>query len=268
MATRQPLGDLVRTGNPSLDVNGKSVEVTNHWQQSFLNRFYPPEHGWVDGTTEFHAMCRRVMPHDAVTLEVGAGGTNNTSRFLRGTSRVLVGLDIDPAVQGNRHLNHAVVYGGTQFPFKDSGFDVVISDYVNEHLRDPERICSEINRVLRPRGIYLFRTPNIYHYVAALSSFLPKRLANWARNKRDGAHDPYPTYYRLNSASKCRRILGVTGFDIVELNLIEKEPSYGMRSPLLFYPLMCYERVVNSSELFHNFRANIPCAARKRSSRS
>ena len=45
--------------------------------------------------------------------------------------------------------------------------------------------------------------------------------------------------------------------------MIEKEPSYGMASRLLFYPFLAYERTVNSTEAFAPLRANIPAVLRK-----
>jgi hypothetical protein len=45
--------------------------------------------------------------------------------------------------------------------------------------------------------------------------------------------------------------------------MIEAEPSYGAAHPLLFYPMMAYERVVNSSDLFSVFRVNILGTLRK-----
>lgn len=51
--------------------------------------------------------------------------------------------------------------------------------------------------------------------------------------------------------------------DVAVLRTIEKAPSYGMASRLLFYPMMAYERLVNSSELFAGWRANILAVLRK-----
>jgi hypothetical protein len=47
------------------------------------------------------------------------------------------------------------------------------------------------------------------------------------------------------------------------LRLIEKEPSYGMASPLFFYPMMAYERTVNATERLAGLRANFLVVLRK-----
>ena len=204
------------------------------WQEVYVERYYRLRAGWVDGTTEFHSLCRRFICRNSRVLEVGAGTSNRPSAFLSEIAHFVIGLDIDQAVGGNRFLSAACVYDGKQFPFDGASFDVAVSDYVMEHVKDALLLCKEINRVLIPGGIFVFRTPNIFHYVSVFSRFLPELLSNWSRNLPDDAQKPYQTFYRINSPSKCRRLLATAGFEIKRMSLIEKEPSYGMKSRMLF----------------------------------
>jgi hypothetical protein len=115
--------------------------------------------------------------------------------------------------------------------------------------------------VLHPGGLLVFRTPNLWHYVSMTSYLSPhwfhKLVANRVRNLHADSHDPWPTYYRMNSRHKIRKLMCGVGFREVELVAIEPNPSYGMASRFLFFPFMGYERLVNSSKLFSMFRANI-----------
>jgi hypothetical protein len=77
------------------------------------------------------------------------------------------------------------------------------------------------------------------------------------RNLSAAAHDPYPTYYRLNSRRAIHRAAAQAGLRVRELRMVEKEPSYGMASRLLFVTFVLYERVVNSSAVFAFLRANV-----------
>jgi ubiquinone/menaquinone biosynthesis C-methylase UbiE len=45
-------------------------------------------------------------------------------------------------------------------PIKDSFFDIVLSFDVLEHIPDVDAHLSEVRRVLKPGGFYLFQTPN------------------------------------------------------------------------------------------------------------
>ncbi|HEY7191756.1 MAG TPA: methyltransferase domain-containing protein [Vicinamibacterales bacterium] len=227
------------------------------WQQTYLDRFYG---GYVDGTTEFHAMCTAHIPSGATILEVGAGPSNDTSRFLSSLGR-LSGLDVDPAVRSNAYLADAFVLESDIYPFGDSCFDACVSNYVLEHIANPTSHLSEIHRILRPGGVYLFRTPNRHHYVALVSRWTPHwihtAMANRLRRLPDEAPEPYPTYYRLNSRRAIRKAAARSGLGVRELRMVEKEPSYGMASRPMFVSFMLYERVVNSSALFAVLRANV-----------
>jgi SAM-dependent methyltransferase len=230
------------------------------WQQAYLERFYCASRGWVDGTTEFHAMCAAHIRRGSAILEVGAGPSNETSRYLSSLGPVW-GVDVDPAVEANDALTEACVLATAAYPFADARFDACVSDYVLEHVENPMAHFAEVARVLRPGGVYVFRTPGRYHYVTVVSRLTPhafhRAVANRLRNRDADAHAPYPTHYRANSRRAIRRAAARTGLGVRELRMVEKEPAYGMAARPLFLGFMCYERAVNASPLFAALRANI-----------
>lgn len=242
-------------------------EVTAMWQDRYMTRFYDRASGWVDGTKEFHDLCIHHIPRGWKILEIGAGPSNQTSRFLK-TLGELHGIDPDPDVLNNDALTSARVLENDRYAYGDGEFDVCVSDYVMEHVADPDAHLREVNRVLKPGGVYLFRTPNRFHYVAVVSSltkhWFHKLVANRARDLPAGAHDPYPTVYAMNTRSAVRRIADAHGFEVAQLRMVEKEPSYGKFSRLAFLSFMAYERAVNASEAAADLRANIFCVLRKR----
>lgn len=236
------------------------------WQQRWLARFYDPESGWWNGTERFHAMIAERVPQPARILEIGAGPSNPTSRFLAGLGE-LHGLDPDPEVAGNDALAGYAVLEGSSFPYDEGAFDVCVSNYVIEHVAEARRHLEEVHRVLVPGGAYLFRTPNLFHYVGLAAHFTPHwlhlRLANRLRNAPEDSHDPYPTTYRLNTRRAIRRQAHAAGFSVERLVMIESEPMYGLSNRALFLLFMVYERSVNSSERFAGLRVNILGSLRK-----
>jgi SAM-dependent methyltransferase len=236
------------------------------WQSKWVDRFYRSRPGWVDGTTEFHELCRRLAPSNARILEVGAGPTNRTSAFLAGLGE-LDGLDVSDEVRCNEHLRRSFILQGDAFPAADSTYDLVVSDYVVEHVARPAPHLSEIARVLRPGACYAFRTPNRFHYVALAAQLTPfsfhARVSNRLRGLPAEAHDPYPTVYALNTPSAIRLHARTAGLAVERLDLVEKEPSYGMFARPAFLVFMAYERVVNAVAALAFLRANLFVVLRK-----
>ena len=238
------------------------------WQESWTNRFYRSRPGWTDGTTEFHALCRAHVPTKARILEVGAGPTNSTSAFLASLGEVH-GVDVDAEVLTNVHLASSSVLDRGHFPFSDASFDAVVSNYVVEHVDDARLHLGEISRVLVGGGRYVFRTPNLLHYVALVSRLTAHGthllLANRLRNLPTDNHDPWPTVYAMNTPAAVRRYAGLAGLDVESLEMVEKEPSYGLFARPLFLAFMAYERLVNASAVFGSLRSNMFVVLRKKS---
>jgi SAM-dependent methyltransferase len=236
------------------------TESGSSWQQRYRRLFYEGRPGWIDGTEEFHRLCTAAVGNAKRILEIGAGPSNPTSRFLA-TLAELHGLDPDVAVRENDALTTATVLEGSEFPFPRASFDSCVSNYVLEHVTNPVGHLREVARVLRPGGTYIFRTPNCYHYVALVARATPHwfhmLVANRLRNSPMEAHDPYPTVYKCNSRAAIKRCSAEAGFAVSELRMIEKEPSYGMASRALFFPLLAYERLVNATSVAASIRANI-----------
>lgn len=235
------------------------MQQSERWQDRWTDRLYRKP-GWVDGTSEFWKLCAEAIPRGKRLLEVGAGPTNRTSEFLSSLGEHH-GVDVDPAVRSNAHLVTAATIVDGRLPYPDASFDACVSDFVLEHVGDPGVHFAEIDRVLTPGGVYVFRTPNRWHYVPLAARLTPhwfhEVISNRVRALPANSHEPYPTYYRANSRHALRAHAARAGLAVRTLRMIEKEPSYGMSSRVLFVVFMLYERVVNSTELLAGLRVNI-----------
>src|SRR5271156_3182116 len=234
--------------------------------QTLFERYYYSRAAYVGGTTPFHQICQAHVANGGRILEIGAGPANPTTAFLSSLG-IVTGADISLEVLDNPNVTEAHVYDGVKLPFPDDSFELCVSNYVLEHVTDPLSHFQEVSRVLKPGASYCFRTPNRWHYVTVAASLMPHsihlRLANRLRALDDDAHDPWPTVYRANTRRRLVRLARKSGLWPEELRMIEAEPSYGAAHPLLFYPMMAYERLVNSTELLSSFRVNILGAFRK-----
>lgn len=118
----------------------------------FINPFYFARKGLIDAIRPFAAEIR------GKTLDVGCGQKPYADLFA---SSEYIGLDRD--TPETRRRNKAdVYYDGDTFPFPGGGFDSVVCNQVLEHVFDPERFLSEINRILREGGVLLLSVPFVW----------------------------------------------------------------------------------------------------------
>jgi SAM-dependent methyltransferase len=224
-----------------------------------LARYYGSRPGWIDGTTQFRGMIERHLTPASHVLDIGAGSGRQSHFHYSGKVARFVGIDVSDEVLQNPYLDEAFRSDAAKMPFADNTFDIAFSDYVFEHLPDPERAVQEIFRVLKPGGRFFVRTPNKWHYVPRVARILPDEthpglLDGLAiRNQKD----VFPKHYLANTAAKIRKIFLAAGFQVSELSLIEKEPLYLVNWPPLFSLAVAYERLINSTEKFRFLRANI-----------
>lgn len=228
--------------------------------ENLYKKYY--DHSRYDGTLIFYDWIRQNMQPDFRILNLGAGpATGSAKRILKGSVREVVGADIDPIVLENDELDAAVVIEDGRLPLDAAGFDLVYTDFVLEHVEKPAQFLQEARRVLKPGGRLFFRTPNLYHYVSVMSALTPhgvhKLVANRARGLVEGAHEPWQTFYRMNSRRILKALTREAGFCEVEFRMIEAEPSYLMFHPAPFMVGVAYERLVNATEHLSFLRSTI-----------
>ncbi|HGJ64225.1 TPA: class I SAM-dependent methyltransferase [bacterium] len=90
---------------------------------------------------------------ESLILDLGSGNRRRSKRVIN--------LDI------GLMPNVDVLGDGSQLPFKDNIFDLVILEAVLEHVRNPNMVISEVHRVLRKGGYVCASVPFVYSYHAS-----------------------------------------------------------------------------------------------------
>jgi len=215
-----------------------------------------------NGTLLFYNGVRERLTPQTRVLNLGAGpATESPIRTLKGEVAEVVGADVDACVLDNPELDRAVMIEDGRIPLEDNAFDVIVSDYVFEHVADPAQFLGEAARVLKPGGSLFFRTPNFLHYVAIISALTPHRvhglLANAVRDNPTGSQEPWRTHYRMNTVGRLRRLGRQAGLGELEVKYVEMEPSYLRFNTPAFLIGTAYERLVNLTPLLAPVRANL-----------
>lgn len=137
--------------------------VNPHYMEK-LYSFYSPFYDYVFGKLlgpgrrqAFKYLDRR--PHQQV-LEIGVGPGSTLEFYPPKTN--LVGIDISAPMIEQARKKASQINSGSQFEFQvmdacklafpDNHFDAVMAAYVITTVQDPQQVCREILRVVKPGG--------------------------------------------------------------------------------------------------------------------
>ena len=158
----------------------------------------------------------------------------------------VIGVDLDPRVETLFHSEFHLASLET-LPFPANTFDVIISEYVFEHLTNPEGVLAELKRVLKASGTILVLTPNYYSYKTFFARVTPQRFhVMMGRHRYGRGHeaDMYPTLFRCNTEGQFREFAERVGLRIAEVRFVTNGPTWFAKMPGLF-------------ELFHGFHLGV-----------
>jgi SAM-dependent methyltransferase len=154
-------------------------------------------------------IAKRLKARRILNFGAGHGLTRpGDMRDLRDIAEVWA-CDIDPGVLANPSADHKlVIRPGEPIDLPSESFDLIVSDWVFEHIADPEAVSRDLLRLLRPGGVICSRTPRGWGYVAIAARVVPNRLhqtvLRWIQPDR-ADRDIYPTHYKLNTQSQVSR---------------------------------------------------------------
>jgi len=190
----------------------------------------------LDGTVEFYGRINSILkPTDAV-LDIGAGrgawhfddkcGKRRVLRNIKPQVQRFIGADVDPIVLDNPTTTENCLIENGQIPLLDQSIDVILADYVLEHISNVQKFSQEIERLLKPGGFFCARTPHRFQYVAIAArvvknKYHSKVLSAAQPNRK--CEDIFPTVYRLNTIDDISR-----AFPLFEnySYLYTSDPSY------------------------------------------
>jgi SAM-dependent methyltransferase len=176
---------------------------------------------FVFGGDERAALFGRLVGGPGLrVLDLGCRYGALTRAYSGGNEVVGVDVDRDALAQAAASLGIATVWADVeeQLPFDGESFDVVVAGELIEHLREPERLVTEVRRVLRPDGVFVGSVPNFF------------RLRNRLAMLRGGPLDHDPTHLRIFAQRDVEHLLA--GWADLELRYVASR--FLRLSPRLF----------------------------------
>jgi len=212
----------------------------------------------------------RWVPENVRWLDVGCGRRLLPSWREEGERRLLarassfVGIDLDLGSLKDNTTAHHRVYGPIDaLPFRSGTFEVVTANMVVEHLGNPAGAFTEVARVLRPGGLFLFHTPNAKSLPTALARMIPEAVKAPLARMLDGrqAEDVFPTFYRCNTADDVTRCAQAAGLVPVEVSFESSTALFSVVPPLALLELL-WLRTIQRDSLRH-LRSSLIVVLRK-----
>ncbi|NHZ71665.1 MAG: methyltransferase domain-containing protein [Aquificales bacterium] len=185
--------------------------------------------GWRPATEVYADLVRAHLPPDAKVLDLGCGRGGLVEQLEHPLAQI-AGVDPDElSLREHRLALPRAAAMSDGLPFAADSFDVVFASWLLEHLERPLSTFSQISRVLKPGGVFIFITPNTRHPLSALNrglgqfSQLQGRLVKRFYGRAEG--DAFPTFYRANSETAMGSLCRECNLEVSELQLIP-DPTY------------------------------------------
>src|SRR6267143_2884334 len=200
-------------------------------QNSYRARYRAMRPNWRSSGDQLEALVRSRLTPDSRVLDLGCGRGGLVELIWRDV-KFAAGLDPDiPSLSEHRAPGMPVLRAvGEHLPFAGDTFDLVVSVWVLEHVKEPLQVLREVARVLRPGGHFVFLTPNLRNPLVSMNRIgkaipmLQTQLVSRFYGRR--AADTFPFQYRANTAQAIRRLADGSGLGVAELRVVPDPTSH------------------------------------------
>ena len=173
----------------------------------------------LDGSIEFYSRINALLQPTFTVLDVGAGrgawyfdDTSSYRRSLRsikGKVAEYIGADVDEAVLTNQATDRNLIVTNGAIPLPNASVDLMICDFVLEHVVEIDAFKNEVARVLKPGGFFCARTPHKASYFSVMARLVKNaNHIQWLRKvqPRKKEEDTFPTAYRCNTLTAVNKV--------------------------------------------------------------
>jgi len=151
-----------------------------------MTAYIPRDHARQVGSQYYIQEAMRATSPAHVVMDLGCGDGSSAQLFRSELSDVCwIGVDIaESATVWDVQAESVVVFDGVRLPFADNSIELVYTNQVFEHVRHPQALLLEIQRVLTPGGVFIGSVSQLEPY-HAYSLWGGYTLYGWATLCRD-----------------------------------------------------------------------------------
>ena len=206
---------------------------------------------------------RRLTPEHTL-LDAGCGRGAPVLLKFAGCAKKLIGVDLvdfESGISGVELIRSDLGH----MKIETASVDIAMSRSVMEHIADPLQVYTEVSRVLKPGGYFIFLTPNLWDYASIIAKLVPNSMHPTIVAKTEGRapEDVFPVVYGTNTRRAVRKWAKRTGFEVVTCEYLGQYPGYFMFNGLLFLMATAYEKMISRFEALGFLRGWIFVVLRK-----
>ncbi len=220
-----------------------SLRYSQYFYEQILNDYVGKETIWLD-----LGCGHQILPE----------WRSKEEKEMVSRCKMIAGIDYNlNSLRNNKIITHKLRGDISSLPFKGNSFDLISSNMVVEHLSNPKIQFKEINRILKPNGIFIFHTPNALSYITILGKVVTGKLKRKIIFILEGRkeEDIFKTYYRVNTHKSITHLGKETGFEISKIKMIVTSPQFAVIPPLMLIELI-WIRILMMN-VFKKLRTNI-----------
>ena len=214
------------------------------------------------------SLVRNYIKRDSVLLDVGCGRGKETAICYKNEVNLAIGIDLSDKIKFNETIHLPIVADACKLPLGDSSVDLVISQELIEHLEYPEKLFSEVSRILKANGVFVFATPNLLSWKSLISLVTPHSLHIKLNKQLHGvkAEDVFPTYYRMNRIRKIQKVMPKYNMKLDRLIMWEGTPKTLTFNSIATYIDIFITTLLRKKDSLKNYRELIVASYRKEAS--
>lgn len=224
----------------------RSIDEQRAHLGPILHQLFP---SFRTGGSIFSEWIGQALQPGKTVLDAGCGRGGVLTSFRDRIGKLII-LDRDmAAVAAYPNADQRLTANLESIPLPDQSVDLITSEFVIEHLEQPQKVFAEFFRILKPGGHVIVLTPNTHNPVIRLSAATPHRFHRHLR--RELLHKTevsFPTFYRANTPAKLRAAAGQANLQVEQL-VLAGNPEYLALGPVFATPAVLFERLLNRPSL-------------------
>lgn len=206
----------------------------------------------------FKLYLQKYITPESRILDVGCGHQAFGAEHYK-VAKWRVGVDPNKeALDSNTLMDEKILSDIEHMPDFAEKFDVVISQFVLEHIATPDEVVKKVAEACESGGYFIFMTSNIYSPLILISKFTPTFMKQLLKKHFLGVdeRDTFPTKYKVNSMAKLDYYLTKHEFRKVEVRMVGVLTYFSFNKAVLFAKSWL-DKITDPFRFFDRFKTHI-----------